>query len=98
MVQLVRAPVRRAEDPGSNPGSGENFSLKLTTIMKIFKSFQFVHSNFRIITRGQTLSEIYGMSECPGPGDTCRDQFHALQSMTTSHCADTPTHSHLFVT
>ena len=28
-VQLFRAPVRRAGDPGSNPGPGENFSLKL---------------------------------------------------------------------
>ena len=26
---VVIAPARRAEDPGSNPGSGENFSLKL---------------------------------------------------------------------
>ena len=29
MAQLVRAPARRAADPGSNPGPGENFSLKL---------------------------------------------------------------------
>ena len=29
MAQLVRAPVRRAGDPGSNPDPGENFSLKL---------------------------------------------------------------------
>ena len=29
MAQLVRAPARRAGDPGSNPGPGENFSLKL---------------------------------------------------------------------
>ena len=29
MTQLVRAPARRAGDPGSNPGPGENFSLKL---------------------------------------------------------------------
>ena len=27
---MVRALVRKAGDPGSNPGSGENFSLKLT--------------------------------------------------------------------
>ena len=26
---VVIAPVRRAGDPGSNPGPGENFSLKL---------------------------------------------------------------------
>ena len=26
---MVIAPARRAGDPGSNPGSGENFSLKL---------------------------------------------------------------------
>ena len=29
MTQLVRAPARRAGDSGSNPGPGENFSLKL---------------------------------------------------------------------
>ena len=29
MAQLVRAQARRAGDPGSNPGLGENFSLKL---------------------------------------------------------------------
>ena len=29
MAQLVRAPARGAGDPGSNPGSGENFSPKL---------------------------------------------------------------------
>ena len=30
MAQLVRAPVRKAGDPGYNPGPGENFSLKLS--------------------------------------------------------------------
>ena len=29
VAQLVRAPARRAGDPGWNPGPGENFSLKL---------------------------------------------------------------------
>ena len=29
MAQLVRGPVHRAEDPGSNPGPDENISLKL---------------------------------------------------------------------
>ena len=28
MAQLVRAPARRAGDPGLNPGPGENFSLQ----------------------------------------------------------------------
>ena len=28
---VVIAPARRAGDPGSNPGPGENFSLKLLT-------------------------------------------------------------------
>ena len=28
MAQLVKAPSRRAEDPGSKPGPGENFSFK----------------------------------------------------------------------
>ena len=28
---VVIAPAHRAGDPGSNPGPGENFSLKLTT-------------------------------------------------------------------
>ena len=31
MAWLVRAPVLTAGDPGSNPGPGENFSLKLLT-------------------------------------------------------------------
>ena len=30
MAQLVRAPTDKAGDPGSNPGPGENYSLKLT--------------------------------------------------------------------
>ena len=29
MAQLVRAPARKAGYPSSNPGPGENFSLKL---------------------------------------------------------------------
>ena len=29
---VVIAPARRAGDPGSNPGPGENFSLKLLCI------------------------------------------------------------------
>ena len=28
---VVTAPAHRAGDPGSNPGPGENFSLKLLT-------------------------------------------------------------------
>ena len=35
MTQLVRAPVNKAEDPGSNPGPSENFPLKLTTSQNI---------------------------------------------------------------
>ena len=31
VVQLVRVPAHRAGDQGQNPGSGENFSVKLTT-------------------------------------------------------------------
>ena len=29
MAQFIRGPARRAGDPGSNPGPGENFSHKL---------------------------------------------------------------------
>ena len=29
VAQSVRVPARRVGDPGSSPGSGENFSLKL---------------------------------------------------------------------
>ena len=29
---VISAPARRTGDPGSNPGSGENFSLKLTSL------------------------------------------------------------------
>ena len=34
MAQLVRRPAHRAGDPGSNPGPGENFSLKLLRYSK----------------------------------------------------------------
>ena len=34
MALLARAPARKAGDPGSNPGRGENFSLKLTTLLE----------------------------------------------------------------
>ena len=40
--QLVRAPARKAGDPGSNPGPGENFSLKLTKITCLFLLADFV--------------------------------------------------------
>ena len=36
MAQLVRAPARRAGDPGSNPGPGVNFSLKLLSSLVIY--------------------------------------------------------------
>ena len=29
VAQLVREPARKTGDPGSNPGPGENFSLKI---------------------------------------------------------------------
>ena len=34
---MVIAPARRAEDPGSNPGPGENFSLKLLILGIVYK-------------------------------------------------------------
>ena len=40
MAKLVRAPAHRAGDPGSNPGPGENFSLKLLiTIIRLYRRF-----------------------------------------------------------
>ena len=45
---MVIAPARRAGDPGSNPGPGENFSLKLliyiscglsTILLNVFTAF-----------------------------------------------------------
>ena len=33
MAKLIRAPVCRAGDPGSNPGPGENFSFKLFPVL-----------------------------------------------------------------
>ena len=45
MAQLVRAPARKAGDPGSNPGLGENFSLKLTSQRKVEKTNVFVLNN-----------------------------------------------------
>ena len=38
MAQLVRTPARKAEDPGLNPDTGENFSLKLTTLIILSKT------------------------------------------------------------
>ena len=35
---VVIAPARRAGDPGSNPGPGENFSLKLLIEHKLYKN------------------------------------------------------------
>ena len=35
MAQLVRAPARRAGDPGLNPGPGENFSFKLLIFFNV---------------------------------------------------------------
>ena len=43
MIQLVRAPARRAGDPGSNPGQGENFSLKLTNEVPPCGAFSTLH-------------------------------------------------------
>ena len=38
---MVVAPARRAGDPGSNPGPGENFSPKLLIVMLIALSRDF---------------------------------------------------------
>ena len=50
---VVIAPARRAGDPGSNPGSGENFSLKLlisTCQMVILKvKFTYIYIYIYII-------------------------------------------------
>ena len=35
---VVIPPARRAGDPGSNPGPGENFSLLLLILIKIVKN------------------------------------------------------------
>ena len=45
VAQLVRAPAREARDPGSNPGPGENFLVKLTT-----QNLPDVHSENQIFT------------------------------------------------
>ena len=37
MTQLIRAPARKARDPCSNPGPGENFSLKFLIKLSDFK-------------------------------------------------------------
>ena len=44
MDQLVRPPARRVGDPGSNPGSGENFSLKLLKPKFYLDPYDFVHN------------------------------------------------------
>ena len=42
---VVTAPARRAEDPGSNPGLGENVSLKL--LMSILFHSKYVKNYFK---------------------------------------------------
>ena len=39
MALLVRAAARRAGDSSSNPGPGENFSLKITSIKTVYSFF-----------------------------------------------------------
>ena len=46
MAQFVRAPAHIAGDPGSNPGSGENFSLKLLIVIKSFTFQLLTYHNF----------------------------------------------------
>ena len=41
LVQLVRAPTRTAGDLGSNPGPGENFSLKLAIKLSLLLNIMF---------------------------------------------------------
>ena len=43
MAQLIKAPARRAGDPGSNPDPSENFSLEI-----INKYFHFFKLNLRL--------------------------------------------------
>ena len=52
------APVRRAGDPGSNPGSGENFALACLmeyqpaiSIQMLFRSLYINNVHFQIILR-----------------------------------------------
>ena len=44
---VIIAPVRRAGDQGSNPGPGEDFSLKL---LKLALLYNFFHFNVLLFT------------------------------------------------
>ena len=46
---VKRAPMHRAKSPGSNPGPGENFSLKLTTQMEMLGLSELETSNIRVL-------------------------------------------------
>ena len=50
---VVIAPARRAGDPGSIPGPGENFSLKLLTFYYVGKRNGILHKN-----RGEGFKKI----------------------------------------
>ena len=41
---VVIAPARRAGDPGSNPGPGENFSLKLLIVLHYLEAEYSINS------------------------------------------------------
>ena len=59
---MVRAPARRAGDTGSEPGKGENFSLKKVMPKKVFSS---------ITDRWHSAS----WSFPEGNGDLIREEF-----------------------
>ena len=52
---MIIAPARRAGDPGSNPGPGENFSLKL--ILNHFIKFRFQRKIIKIFGYKLTFYE-----------------------------------------
>ena len=58
---MVIAPVRRAGDPGSNPGPGENFSLK--ALIGNFILIQIEGSFITIRERGYDNFVIVKLSE-----------------------------------
>ena len=63
---MVRVPAHKAGDPSSNPGPGENFSLKLTTsvnaLKKIMKNLKVTRTiTIYIYVLGKFFLQVYNL-------------------------------------
>ena len=60
-AQLIRASVCKIGDPGSNPGPEENFSLTITTFLRIFYDLSKYARNILIKTKINSLTLIFNL-------------------------------------